>query len=55
MTREQAVAALEVGLAVADELVDSGADLLVTGDMGIANTTPPRRSSPRSPERNRSG
>jgi nicotinate-nucleotide--dimethylbenzimidazole phosphoribosyltransferase len=40
MTREQALAAIEVGLAVADELVDSGADLLVTGDMGIANTTP---------------
>ena len=40
MTREQAVTALEVGLAVADELVEGGADLLVTGDMGIANTTP---------------
>ena len=40
MTREQATAALEVGIAVAEELVDAGADLLVTGDMGIANTTP---------------
>lgn len=28
------------GRAVADELVDSGADLLIAGDMGIGNTTP---------------
>ena len=40
MTRNQAVAALEAGMAVAEELIDAGADLLVTGDMGIANTTP---------------
>lgn len=40
MTRGQAVAALEVGIAVAEELVDAGHDLLVTGEMGIANTTP---------------
>jgi nicotinate-nucleotide--dimethylbenzimidazole phosphoribosyltransferase len=37
MTREEAVAALEVGIAVAAEL---DADILLTGDMGIANTTP---------------
>jgi nicotinate-nucleotide--dimethylbenzimidazole phosphoribosyltransferase len=40
LTREQAVAALEVGISVAHDLVDSGVDLLVTGEMGIANTTP---------------
>jgi nicotinate-nucleotide--dimethylbenzimidazole phosphoribosyltransferase len=40
MTRQQAQQALETGIAVAGELVDGGADLLVTGDMGIANTTP---------------
>lgn len=39
MTREQAMAALEVGISVAAELIDGGSDLLVTGDMGIANTT----------------
>ena len=39
MTREQALAAVEVGLAVAGELVDEGARCLLTGDMGIANTT----------------
>jgi nicotinate-nucleotide--dimethylbenzimidazole phosphoribosyltransferase len=40
MTRAQVLAAIEVGITVADDLVDEGADLLVTGDMGIANTTP---------------
>ncbi|NHC44919.1 nicotinate-nucleotide--dimethylbenzimidazole phosphoribosyltransferase [Motilibacter aurantiacus] len=39
MTREEAVASLRVGMAVADEEVDAGADLLIAGDMGIANTT----------------
>ena len=39
MTRHDALTALEVGIEVAALLVDSGADLLVTGDMGIANTT----------------
>jgi nicotinate-nucleotide--dimethylbenzimidazole phosphoribosyltransferase len=28
------------GAAAADELLDAGADLLITGDMGIGNTTP---------------
>ena len=32
-------AALTAGRAVADEEVDSGADLLIAGDMGIGNTT----------------
>lgn len=39
MTREQAVEAVEVGIALAEELVAQGARCLVTGDMGIANTT----------------
>ena len=40
MTREQAVQALEAGIAVAGHLVRDGAELLGTGDMGIGNTTP---------------
>ena len=39
MTREQAVRAVEVGIEMAEDLADS-IDLLATGDMGIANTTP---------------
>ena len=39
MTREQALAALTVGLEVARDLVAAGNRCLVTGDMGIANTT----------------
>jgi nicotinate-nucleotide--dimethylbenzimidazole phosphoribosyltransferase len=40
LTREEALAAVEVGVGVADALVAAGADCLLTGDMGIANTTP---------------
>jgi nicotinate-nucleotide--dimethylbenzimidazole phosphoribosyltransferase len=40
MTRDEAQAALEVGAQVAAELVADGYDCLITGDMGIANTTP---------------
>jgi nicotinate-nucleotide--dimethylbenzimidazole phosphoribosyltransferase len=40
MTVEQAVAALDSGAEVAADLVAGGARLLVTGDMGIGNTTP---------------
>jgi nicotinate-nucleotide--dimethylbenzimidazole phosphoribosyltransferase len=40
MTREEALAGLLAGVDVADRLVDAGHDVLVTGDMGIANTTP---------------
>ncbi|MGB7981382.1 MAG: nicotinate-nucleotide--dimethylbenzimidazole phosphoribosyltransferase [Candidatus Nanopelagicales bacterium] len=40
MTHTESVAALRLGAAVADELVDAGADLLIAGDMGIGNTTP---------------
>lgn len=40
MTRDQAVAALEVGIALADEAAAEGVSLLGTGEMGIGNTTP---------------
>ncbi|GAA2799344.1 nicotinate-nucleotide--dimethylbenzimidazole phosphoribosyltransferase [Saccharopolyspora taberi] len=40
LTPEQVHAALLAGRAIADEEVDSGADLLIAGDMGIGNTTP---------------
>ncbi len=40
MTREQAVAALEVGIGVAEECIRDGAGILGTGEMGIGNTTP---------------
>lgn len=40
MSRQDAARAVLAGAAAADELVFAGADLLVTGDMGIANTTP---------------
>jgi nicotinate-nucleotide--dimethylbenzimidazole phosphoribosyltransferase len=40
MSREEAARALLAGAAVAWELLDAGVDLLVTGDMGIGNTTP---------------
>lgn len=39
MTREQAVQALEAGIAVVNELA-AEADVFGTGDMGIGNTTP---------------
>ncbi|HUR75666.1 MAG TPA: nicotinate-nucleotide--dimethylbenzimidazole phosphoribosyltransferase [Sporichthya sp.] len=39
MTRSQAVAALEIGIEVARDLVAAGNRCLLTGDMGIANTT----------------
>jgi nicotinate-nucleotide--dimethylbenzimidazole phosphoribosyltransferase len=39
MTREEARAAVVVGVEVARDLVAAGNRLLVTGDMGIANTT----------------
>ena len=40
MTRDEAVAALTVGIETAQQLVADGARVLVTGDMGIGNTTP---------------
>lgn len=39
MTREEASAAIRVGLELAEREVSAGADLLGTGDMGIGNTT----------------
>jgi nicotinate-nucleotide--dimethylbenzimidazole phosphoribosyltransferase len=39
MAREQAVAALTVGAEIARDLVAAGNRCLITGDMGIANTT----------------
>ena len=39
MSRDEAVRALEVGIELAEELVAGGARCLLTGDMGIANTT----------------
>ena len=39
MTRDDALTAVEVGIAVANELVSAGYRCLLTGDMGIANTT----------------
>ena len=40
MTRAEALAGIETGIAVARELAGAGHTLLATGDMGIANTTP---------------
>jgi nicotinate-nucleotide--dimethylbenzimidazole phosphoribosyltransferase len=39
MTRGEATAALEVGIALAEELAHAGVTLLGTGEMGIGNTT----------------
>lgn len=39
LTREEAVQAVEVGIEVARDLVAAGNRILLTGDMGIANTT----------------
>lgn len=39
MTREQAVAAIEVGIELARDLIAAGNRCLIAGDMGIANTT----------------
>ena len=40
LTRDEAERAFAIGVALADEEVDAGADLLIPGDMGIGNTTP---------------
>lgn len=39
MSREQAILAVAHGIAVAEEAIAEGADLIATGDMGIGNTT----------------
>lgn len=40
MSREEAIKAIEVGIETAWEVIDKGAELIATGDMGIGNTTP---------------
>jgi nicotinate-nucleotide--dimethylbenzimidazole phosphoribosyltransferase len=40
LTQEEVERAFAAGMAIADDEIDAGADLLVTGDMGIGNTTP---------------
>jgi nicotinate-nucleotide--dimethylbenzimidazole phosphoribosyltransferase len=40
MTRDQVISALEVGAEIANEALAQGTRMLVTGDMGIGNTTP---------------
>ncbi|QNG18487.1 nicotinate-nucleotide--dimethylbenzimidazole phosphoribosyltransferase [Rhodococcus triatomae] len=40
LTDEETLRAIAAGRAIADDEIDSGADLLVAGDMGIGNTTP---------------
>lgn len=39
MSRAQAVEAVEAGVAVVEGVIDGGADIVATGDMGIGNTT----------------
>jgi nicotinate-nucleotide--dimethylbenzimidazole phosphoribosyltransferase len=39
LSAEETAAAIDGGRSIADEEVDSGADLLIAGDMGIGNTT----------------
>ncbi|MDP9432259.1 MAG: nicotinate-nucleotide--dimethylbenzimidazole phosphoribosyltransferase [Actinomycetota bacterium] len=40
LTDAEAQLAFRNGMAIADDEIDSGADLLIAGDMGIGNTTP---------------
>lgn len=40
MTRVEAVHALEAGIDVVEHVMNEGADIIGTGDMGIGNTTP---------------
>lgn len=40
MTEEQVLRAFEIGKRIADQEVDSGADILIPGDLGVGNTTP---------------
>lgn len=39
MDRDQAIAAIETGIRVVCDEIDSGSNLIATGDMGIGNTT----------------
>ena len=40
LSDDEVAAAIDAGRRIADEEVDSGADILIAGDMGIGNTTP---------------
>ena len=40
MSREEAIKSLEVGIEVANSLIEKGYNILATGEMGIGNTTP---------------
>jgi nicotinate-nucleotide--dimethylbenzimidazole phosphoribosyltransferase len=40
LSHEETIRAINVGVQIAGDEVDAGADLLVPGDMGIGNTTP---------------
>ncbi|AEF39720.1 nicotinate-nucleotide--dimethylbenzimidazole phosphoribosyltransferase [Hoyosella subflava] len=40
LTEEETLTAIAAGRVIADSEIDSGADLLIAGDMGIGNTTP---------------
>lgn len=40
MSREETARAVLAGAGIAEELIGAGVDLLITGDMGIGNTTP---------------
>ena len=40
MTRKEAKESVEVGIELAEDLINQGADILSTGEMGIGNTTP---------------
>lgn len=40
LTRDEARTAVETGIRVAEELIAAGVQILLTGDMGIGNTTP---------------
>lgn len=40
LTADETLAAVAAGRAIADDEVDSGADLLIAGDLGVGNTTP---------------
>jgi nicotinate-nucleotide--dimethylbenzimidazole phosphoribosyltransferase len=40
LTGDEVRAAVEIGISVADSLAENGSACLLTGDMGIANTTP---------------
>ena len=39
MSKEQAIKAMEIGIEMVDCLVDTGVDLIGTGEMGVGNTT----------------